>query len=92
MIKLINVEESETLKQKMALIMEKYSEVKQSCENVGKLLKETQKGIGSFITSYTTIITWIETTTVQLLSYQILSISSDKLQVQIKELKVCFSP
>lgn len=83
------MEESEILKQKVSSITEKYSDIKQSCENIGKLLKDAKKGIGSFTTTYTTIITMIETTTVQLVSYQILSVSSDKLQVQIKDLKVC---
>lgn len=89
LIKIINIDESELLRQKISSIIDKYAEIKQSCDNIGSLLKEAQKGIGKFSTAYVTIITWIEETTIQLTSYQILSIYSDKLQVQIKDLKVC---
>ncbi|XP_035224503.1 microtubule-actin cross-linking factor 1-like isoform X1 [Stegodyphus dumicola] len=83
----ISTTESETLIQKVMSINEKFTEISHSCENIGVTLKEAQKGITSFTTTYTKVISWIEKTTVQLTHFQVLSVYSDKLQIQFKDLK-----
>ncbi|CAL1261306.1 unnamed protein product [Larinioides sclopetarius] len=79
--------ESDSLCQKIHTINEKFNEIIHSSESVGSLLKDAQKGIGQFSTTYTKVITFIEETTVQLTHFQVLSVYSDKLQNQLKELK-----
>lgn len=80
--------ESKSLQQKIKSVNKKFTEVKSCCDNTGSLLHEAQKGIGSFTTSYTKVLSFVEETTLQLTRFQVLSVYSEKLQSQLTDLQV----